>query len=196
MTDSTTIAIGSVIISLMSLAASASAVYFTWLRRGHLRMTRPTLVFLGFDTAPKLAAKISLRTLLYSTAPRGQVIESMYARLSRDGTTQTFSFWGHGETSKTMPGTGLYVGQDGVTANHHFVLSADQADYEYAAGDYKVEVFAQLVGQSASLQLSTIDLVVDSQEAAALRNRDGVLFEWQPDSGMYLGGLMDRRLVA
>ncbi|CAE6724628.1 hypothetical protein [Paraburkholderia nemoris] len=192
MTDATTIAIGSSIISLMSFAVSTSTMYFAWLRRGRLSMTNPALVFFGFDAVPKSTAKIFLRTLLYSTAAKGQVIESMYATLLRDGVEQTFSFWGYGETSNLTPGSGLYVGQAGVTVNHHFVLSVHQPAYEFVAGDYTIEVFARLVGKSAPIRLSQITVAVDSQHAAALQGQAGVLFELQPDSGFYIGHVNDR----
>ncbi len=193
MADSTTIAIGSVIISLMSFAVSAWTMYFAWVKKGDLRMTQPTLVFFGFDTSPKFTAKIYLRALLYSTAAKGQVIEGMYAKLLCDGAERTFSFWGHGEIGQLTPGSGMYVGQAGVATNHHFVLPANQPKYEFVTGDYSVEVFARLVGNPTPIKLSTITLAVDGQEAAALRDRDGVLFELQPETGTYIGGFMDRR---
>ena len=167
-------------------------MYFTWLRRGRLRMTKPAVVFLGFDAVPKHTAKIFLRTLLYSTAVKGKVIESMHAKLLRDGTEQTFSFWGYGETDKLTPGSGLYVGQAGVTVNHHFVLSVHKSAYEFVAGNYTIEVFAQLVGRSTPIQLSRISLVVDHPQATALLARNGVLFEFQQDSGTYVGHVNDR----
>ena len=192
MTDATTIAIGSAIISLMSFTVSAGTMYFAWLRRGRLCMTKPALLFFGFDAVPKHTAKIFLRTLLYSSAFRGQVIESMYAKLLRDGAEQTFGFWGYGETDKITPGSGLYVGQAGVTVNHHFVLSVHQPAYEFVKGDYTIEVFARLVGRSAPIRLSRIRLFVDDQQATALRASSGVLFELQPDSETYVGHSRDR----
>ena len=156
MADATTIAVGSSIIALMSFMVSATTMYFAWLRRGKLRMTKPTLVFFGFDTDPKPTAKIFLRTLLYSTAIKGQVIESMYVKLICDGNRQTFSFWGYGETDKLTAGSGLYVGQTGVSLNHHFVLSVHVPIYEFFAGDYSIEVFARIVGKSTPVKLSRI----------------------------------------
>ncbi|MDA0559682.1 hypothetical protein [Burkholderia pseudomallei] len=193
MTDATTIAIGSAVISLMSFAVSAGTMYFAWLRRGSLCMTKPALVFFGFDAVPRHTSKVFLRTLLYSTAAKGQVIESMHAKLLRDGGEQTFSFWGYGETNKLTPGSGLYVGQAGVTVNHHFVLSVHQPAYEFVAGNYAVEVYARLAGKVAPTRLSRISLTVNDQQAAALRTHAGVLFELQPDSGTYVGHIDDHR---
>jgi hypothetical protein len=196
MTDTTTIAIGSAVISLMSFAISASTMYFAWLRRGRLRMTQPALVYFAFDAVPKPhTAKIFLRTLLYSTAAKGKVIESMHAKLLRDGTVQMFSVWGYA-IDKLTPGSGLYVGQAGVPGNHHFVLSVHQSAYEFVAGNYTIEVFARLAGRSAPIQLSRINLAVDDQQASALRSHVGVQFDLQPDSGIYIGHVTDHHVPA
>lgn len=50
-TDAIRIAILSAIISMLALVVSTATVYFTWLRRGQLAMTQPTLVFFGFTSA-------------------------------------------------------------------------------------------------------------------------------------------------
>lgn len=57
-------------------------------------MTKPTIVFFGYDTVPKPTPKVFLRTLLYSTATRGQVIEGMRVIVRYEGGERVFSFWG------------------------------------------------------------------------------------------------------
>lgn len=64
MDRSTIIAILGVVISVMSFTVSVAALWFTWLRRGRLSMTKPTLIFFGYDTEPRLTPKVFLRTLL------------------------------------------------------------------------------------------------------------------------------------
>jgi hypothetical protein len=194
MTDATTIAVGSAVISLMSFVISACTMYFSWLRHGQLCMTQPALIFFGFDGADGHAktAKIFLRTLLYSTAVKGKVIESMYVKIQHNGKEQIFSFWGYGETDKLTPGSGLYVGQAGVTANHHFVQSVHQSPFAFIAGGYVIEVYARLVGKSAPIQLSSISVTLEDQHASALSAHSGVLFEQEPHSGIYVGHANDR----
>jgi hypothetical protein len=70
------------------------------------------VIFFGYDSSPRLP-KIFLRTLLYSTSARGQVVEAMYVKLCQNGSERTFRFWGYGETNKRSPGSGLFVGQTG-----------------------------------------------------------------------------------
>ncbi|MBL7507898.1 hypothetical protein INQ20_26675, partial [Escherichia coli] len=65
----------SVPISIASLAVSVGTFWLVLLRRGRLAMTMPTIVFFGHDIVPKPTPKIFLRTLLYSTAAQGQVVE-------------------------------------------------------------------------------------------------------------------------
>src|SRR5437588_12626809 len=62
-------------ISCLALLVSGITAWLTFFRKGELVMTQPTVVFFGpdgsrFDSDKN---KIYLRTLLYSTAKRGQV---------------------------------------------------------------------------------------------------------------------------
>jgi hypothetical protein len=120
------------------------------------------------------------------------VIEGMYAKVRRGDAEQTFSFWGYGETNKLNPGSGLYVGQTGVAANHHFVLSVHHPDYAFDAGNYTIQVFARLVGESVPIRLSEIGITLGKEHAAALANKAGVLFELDPDRQIYVGHVNDR----
>jgi hypothetical protein len=184
---STIIAILGAAISVISLLFSVAAFWLTWLRRGRLAMTKPTLVFFGYDDKPRLTPKVFLRTLLYSTSARGQVVEAMYIKLCRDGKEQTFSFWGYGEAKNISPGSGLFVGQTGIALNHHFVLSVQHPGYEFHEGKYSILVFARLVGKSTPIKLDTISLTLPKSEAGALAGRLGVLFELGWDTGSYEG---------
>jgi len=118
MDRSTEIAVFGLFISVVSLLVSVVSFWLTSLKRGRLSMTKPTVVFFGYDTMPRLTPKVFLRTLLYSTSARGQVVESMYAKLCHARSEQTFGFWGYGETNKLTAGSGLFVGQTGVSFNH------------------------------------------------------------------------------
>lgn len=187
MDHSTIIALLGVAISIFSLFVSVTAFWFTWLRRGQLSMTRPALIFFGYDYEPRLTPKVFLRTLLYSTSARGQVIESMYVNLCRGGSEQIFSFWGYGETKNITPGSGLFVGPAGVAFNHHFVLSMQQPDYQFVAGSYSITVYARVVGRSTPIKLDTISLTLSKSDAGALSGKLGILFELEPSAGGYIG---------
>jgi hypothetical protein len=179
-------------IALVSLAISGTTLWITLLRRGRIAMTKPTIVFFGFDSVPRITPKVFLRTLLYSTSARGQVIEGMYVKLRQGGDEQLFSFWGYGETNKLTAGGGLYVGQAGVAANHHFVRSPSQPPYEFGAGDYNLRVFARTVGKANPAELAQINLRLTEQQAGMLMQRRGILFERAPDAQEYIGHVDER----
>jgi hypothetical protein len=86
-----------IFISACSLAISGLVAYLTLFRKGTVKMTQPTTIYFGADTGSRdtssLAPKVYLRTLLYSTAKRGNVISSLHLRLIRGESTQTFNIW-------------------------------------------------------------------------------------------------------
>lgn len=167
----------SIFVSLVSLAISLGTFWLAFVARGRLKMTRPTIVFLGFDTVPKATPKVFVRTLLYSTAARGQVIEGMYAKVRHGNDERIFSFWGYGAAEKLSPGSGLHVDRAGLAANHHFVLSIHDNEYRFEPGSYEIDVIADVVGQRRPAKLATIKLSLSDALAVALQQRRGVLFE-------------------
>lgn len=176
----------SIPISIVSLAVSLGTFWIAFVHRGRLKMTKPTIVFFGYDAVPRPTPKVFLRTLLYSTANRGHVIEGMFVKVRREGYERVFSFWGYGETEKLTAGSGLFVGKAGFAANHHFVLSVHEAEYRFESGEYEIAVFANVVGRKTPVQLSTIHLTLEPNLAPALARNEGVLFE-RTTSGEYEG---------
>ena len=185
-----TLPIASIIVAALSFVVSATTAYLSLLRRGTVKMTRPTTIaFLGARTTD--GPKIYLRTLLYCTARRGHVVESMFVRLRRGESHQTFNVWLYGD-QKLAGGAGLYVGHEGVTFNHHFVLPRDGTKFEFLPGEYSLEIFAALVNASP-LRLTQLHLHLTEQQAEALKDKQcGIFFDWGPDSGKYHAHI-DRR---
>ena len=139
-----------VAVSVLALVVSGVTAWLTLFKRGTVRMTQPTVMYFGPDRGriqddPSL--KIYLRSLLYATSKRGRIVESLYVRVSRGETAQNFNIWVYGDNSLSR-GSGLYVGEDGVTANHHFLLPADGTPFNLMPGAYTVQVFAVIVGDS------------------------------------------------
>jgi len=167
---------------------SATTLWLTLLRKGDIRMTKPTLIYFGPDGGrggETEISKIFLRTLLYSSAKRGHVVENAYARLRRGETQQNFSIWVYGE-DRLARGSGLYVGSEGVATNHHFLTPTDVRNFDFAAGGYKLEIFVKIVGESSVRRLAEIDLTITDAEAEKLREPgNGIFFDWGPDAGRY-----------
>ena len=173
----------SIIIATIALTISAITAWLTLFRRGTVRMTQPTTIFLGPDSPN--SPKVFLRTLLYSTSKRGQIVESLFVKLHRGETTQTFNVWVYGDDSLAR-GSGLYVGEDGIACNHHFLLPEDGTRFEFLPGNYKFEVYALLVGRDRPLQLSVVNLSLSEQVARQLGDGEsGAYFDWGPDSQRY-----------
>src|ERR1700722_18547489 len=144
------------VISLLALTISAVTAWLTLFRRGTLRMTRPTVIFFGPDGPPSQGQglKVFLRTLLYSTSKRSQILESMHITLRRGESVQTFNIWVYGEKGELFRGSGLRVSEDGVVCDHHFVLPKDDTPFRFVPGEYIVEVYATLVNTQRPLELS------------------------------------------
>jgi hypothetical protein len=179
-----------IVISVFALLVSFATLWLSRMRRGTIKMTRPSVIFFGKDGGSK-AAKIFLRTLLYSTADKGQYIESMYIKLTRTDITTAFSIWTYGEAGKIKRGSGLFVGKQGVEADHHFLLPR-QASLEFKAGDYVLDVYVELVGKKTK-RIWKQHLTISKKEAKALKPiYAGLYFDWQPEMQEYETYVDDR----
>lgn len=88
-------------IAVTAIVLSMATTWLTLLRRRNIRMTQPTVIFFGPDGGrpperPPMP-KIYIRTLLFSTAKRGRVLESLYAVLLGGSTRCSFRIWVHGD---------------------------------------------------------------------------------------------------
>ncbi len=108
----------SIVISLLALAVSIGTAWLTLFRRGELRMTKPTVIFIGPDggtaAGSKRRIKVFLRTLLFSTSARGQTIESLHVCVQRGENKQNFSICVYGD-DRLSRGSGLFVPREGLT---------------------------------------------------------------------------------
>ena len=117
----------------------------------------------------------------------------MHVTLARNETRQTFNVWVHGD-EKLVRGSGLFVGESGVAASHHFLAPRDGSTFQFSAGRYRLDVYARLLGDSAPTLLFSQRLEVSNEVAHALMEpATGVYFDWGPDSSRYLSHV-DKRL--
>lgn len=176
----------SVIVSCLAILISAITAWLTLLRRGTIKMTQPTVVFFGPDGTNGYP-KVFLRTLLYSTSRRGQIVESIFVKLRRRESVQAFNIWVYGQGgSSLVRGSGLFVGYEGVAHNHHFLFPRDGTNYEFLSGDYQLEVYVKLVDSSKSKLLWQLTISLTEQQAKELKEGDtGIYFDWGSDSRTY-----------
>lgn len=172
-------------VSVLALFVSVLTLWLTHLRQGHLKMTRPSVIFFGADGGHEGVSKVFLRTLLYATGKRGIVVEHLFIRLRRGETQQNFNVWVYGEKALAR-GSGLFVGPEGIATNHHFLAPADLENFDFNSGDYELDVFGKLVGEVSPRCLFSTRLSIDTHEAEQLRKRrHGIYFDWGPDAGRY-----------
>lgn len=187
MTDST-----SLTVSVVALVISATTAWLTLFRRGTVRMTRPTVIYFGPDKGRPggrpAPPKVFLQAMLFSTAQRGRIVESMHATVARSETRQNFSVWVHGATNgELVRGRGLFVGQSGVATDHHFLTPNDGEGFKFSAGQYLLTVYAQLLDKSRPLSMFSQLLEVPDEIARQLEQPGtGLYFDWGPDSQRYL----------
>lgn len=176
--------------SVLALAVSVVTAWLTLFRRGTVRMSQPTVIFFGPDARRSEGGtalpKVFLRTLLFSTSKRGRIVESMHISITRNETHQNFNIWVYGD-EKLVRGSGLFVGETGVAANHHFLAPHDATHFRFAAGRYRLNVYARLLGDRERKLLFSQDLNIDQHTATALEEPEtGLYFDWGADSGSYV----------
>jgi hypothetical protein len=181
----------SLAIATLSLAVSVVTAWLTLFRRGTVKMTQPTVIFFGPDTPRSHhdtpLPKVYLRMLLFSTSKRGRVIESMHVTLSRNETHQNFNIWVYGERGKLVRGSGLFVGETGVSADHHFLTPDDGNAFRFTEGHYRLDVIAHLLGDTKPTPLFSQTLDISRDTATALEEKTaGLYFDWGPDASRYL----------
>jgi len=193
MTNSPTITISALAftVSVLALALSIATAWLTLFRKGTVKMTQPTVVFLGPDASrsreEKPSPKVYLRALLFSTSKRGRIIESMHVALARNETHQNFNIWVYGKAKELVRGSGLFVGETGVEANHHFLTPRDGGNFRFTEGKYRIHVFAHLLGDKQQTLLFSQTLEITRDMAIRLEDPNaGAYFDWGPDSSCYL----------
>jgi hypothetical protein len=177
-------------ISVLALVISSITAWLTLFRRGTIRMTQPTVIFLGPDSSrvPERLPppKVFIRTLLFSTSKRGRVIESMHVRVARSESKQNVNVWVYGD-DKLLRGSGLFVGETGISTNHHFLAPNDAGEFRFAEGTYTIKVFATLLGDQTARCLWSQSLQISQDHATTLREPGvGLYFDWGPDSRRYI----------
>jgi hypothetical protein len=149
-------------------------------------MTRPILIGFLHDL-PGGEPKIFFRAMLYASGKRGHIIESLFLRVRRGESAQIFNVWMHGETNSLKIGSGLRVGEEGISCNHHFLPPPADSSYRFMEGEYVIEVIAHVVGTRSPRVLARVSVTLLSEHESVLHDvTAGVLFNWGPDSQRYI----------
>jgi hypothetical protein len=96
----------------------------------------------------------------------------------------TSGFYGE---ERLVRGSGLFVGETGVEANHHFLTPRDGSSFTFSEGRYRLDVFAHILGDEKQTKFFPQILEISRELAAALIEPNaGLYFDWGPDSGRNL----------
>ncbi|WP_164523276.1 hypothetical protein [Sphingomonas koreensis] len=168
-------------------------MWLTYFRTGTVRMTRPSVIYFGPDGSRAEGLlkrpKIFLRALLISNSKRGRVIENMFATLTRHETKQNFNIWVYGD-DQLVRGSGLHVSEIGIATNHHFLLPPDNSEFRFKGGEYRLEVFASLLGGANPIRLLSQTLTVSDPQAGSISTMEcGLYFDWGPQGENYIAHL-------
>jgi hypothetical protein len=170
------------VISVIALIVSLFTAWFTILRRGSLRSTHPSLLAFCYEIGPGESvplAKIFLRTLLFSTGKRGHVIEGLFLSVQEGSRQEEFAFWGHGETSNLVRGSGLFIPETGIGTNHHLNPVRHDVVFRFSQGTYKLELFAKLIGRESPVSLWRIEVdLPDGPFSSTIARDTMVFFNW------------------
>jgi hypothetical protein len=173
-----------IIISLTALTISGLTFWLTRLKKGIVKMTRPTVIFFGPDGGGQKHNKVFIRTLLYSTSDRGQYIQNMFIRLQRGETVQNFNVWVYDDKG-LVRGSGLFVSKSGIACNHHFLLPKDGETYSFLSGDYLLQVFIEAVDEKPKMIFEQ-KLQLTKEQSEEMKTRTaGTYFDWAPNTQTY-----------
>lgn len=174
----------SLAIAIGSFAISIVTLYLTYFQRGRLRLTRPTAIFFVRDGSDD-KFKIVVTALLYSTAKRGQVVESMFIKIIQEDSVTTFSEWVYWEGDRVHLG-GVKIGEEGRTLFDHFLLSDETDNFDFASGKYSLEIYALKIGAKNPIRLFQTEFTLEAKTVEAVKPRGpGFALFLNPDTKSY-----------
>lgn len=175
----------SIFISIISLLISGLTFWLTKVKKGSIKMTKPTVIFMGPDGQGSNHKKIFIRTLLFSTADNGRYVQNMYIRLQRGESVQNFNIWVYDDNSGLVRGSGLYISRTGLACNHHFLMPRDGSKYEFLEGAYTLQIFIEpIAGKPHKLFEQMLSINKDQEKE--MRNKGvGIYFDWAPNTQSY-----------
>jgi len=174
----------SLIISIVALTISGATFWLTKIKKGIVKMTRPTVIFFGPDGGGQEHKKVFIRTLLYSTSEKGQYIQNMYIRLQRGESVQNFNVWVY-DNNGLVRGSGLFVNKTGIACNHHFLLPKDGTNYNFLSGDYILQVYVEVVDENPRIIFEQNIFLSKEHEGEMLTKKIGTYFDLDPNTQNY-----------
>jgi hypothetical protein len=180
-------------ISIFALIISLFSIYLTFFNRGHIQMTLPSMIAFGYDLEPNgIRPKIIMRSHIFSTGERGQVIEAIWAELHYKEKVEIFPFWGLNSDDKLVLGGGEWIGKTGKTAWHNF--STDSKFRFMPEIFYTLQIFARIHGHHQPQILWSTQISIPNN--CAIKHCDGseqIWFTLEPQTCIFKPRLESRK---
>jgi hypothetical protein len=173
-----------IIISSLALLISIITFWLTRIKKGKIKMTKPTIIFFGPDGVGADHKKIFIRTLLYSTADNGRYIQNMFIKLHRGENIQNFNVWVY-DNNGLVRGSGLFINKSGIACNHHFLMPKDGTNYDFIEGEYLLQVFVEPVDRSPIMIFQQKLFITSNQQNEIINKKAGIYFDWAPNTQNY-----------
>ena len=78
-----------------------------------------------------------------------------------------------------MRGSGLFVAETGISADHHFLVPDDGNAFRFTEGHYRLDVFAHLLSDASPIRLFSQASEISRDIATALEPKTaGLYFDW------------------
>lgn len=183
----------SLIMSLFSFMFSFFTFWLLYFYKGKIKMTQPTLIAFGYDSSNIREPKIYLRTLIVNTAKRGRIVENIFLKVHRGESLQNFNIWVYGQKNNLSRGSGIYIGQDGIVCDHHFLLPKDCTSYEFSPGNYNIEVYFSILGVKKYFLGRTLELVLSHEHVKNIKEGKMIFFDWAPNTKTYYASVQDSK---
>ncbi len=183
----------SIIMSSLSIIVSLFTFWFLCLYKGKIKMTQPTQIGFCHVGSGIGGSQIYLRTLIVSTAKRGRIIENIFLKVHRGESLQNFNIWVYGQKNDLLRGSGIYIGQDGVVCDHHFLLPKDCTSYEFSPGNYNIEIYFSILGVKKYFLVRTLELVLSYEHVKNIKEGKMIFFDWAPNTKTYYASVYDSK---
>lgn len=182
------------VVSIIALAVSLFTFWFTILRCGSVCGTHPSFITFRYDSLdkPVAQARISLRTLLFSTGKKGVRIENLLLLVSEGQRSEEFYFWGYGDKDPVRCSS-IFVPEIGVVTYHHFNPLPAEKLFWFTDGSYTLEFIAKIIENKRLISLWTIQLEIPAGACdTKIPCESAIFFNWSPKERRYVPSVENR----
>jgi len=140
----------------------------------------------NFDSGNQ-TVKLGFQSAMFSTAIRGHIIETMFARLKHSNGISNLSLWLVNDGKQTRICNGISVDRSGLISDHNFLENLDETSPNFSSGINTIEIFVRILGKGKDSLLKVIPFYLSEETVAKLNspNEVGIFLTWNPVSNQY-----------